>query len=324
VQIDPYGPRGETLARAANLGFSWIKVQVPWKDFEGSKGNRNFPDDVVNDVNSRGLKMLASIVKSPTWSRNPSYGYAEEGPPQNPQDYADFVGAFAARYCGKVQAIEVWNEQNLPREWGHEPLDAGRYVQLLAAAYRSIKAACPQMIVVSGAPTPTGAPPPYAIPDFQFLEQMYQAGLKNYSDAIGVHPSGYGNPPDMSVKNAQAGTYSRPSHFDHPSFYFRDVMEQYRNIMVKYGDGNKRLWPTEFGWASTGSPVGGYEYAKYNSEQQQGEYIAKAYDMMKAWGFVGSAFLWNMDYNVSSPGSELAAFGIMGRPAESYLQGKLR
>ncbi len=84
-----------------------------------------------------------------------------------------------ARYCGRVQAIEVWNEQNLHYEWGNEPISASRYVQLLAPAYRAIKAACPSMIVVSGAPTPTGAQPPAAIPDFTYLEQMYQAGLKN-------------------------------------------------------------------------------------------------------------------------------------------------
>ncbi len=27
-------------------------------------------------------------------------------------------------------------------------------------------------------------------------------------------------------------------------------MEGYRNIMVKYGDAGKRIWATEFGWAS--------------------------------------------------------------------------
>ena len=27
-------------------------------------------------------------------------------------------------------------------------------------------------------------------------------------------------------------------------------MEGYRNIMVRYGDANKRIWPTEFGWAA--------------------------------------------------------------------------
>ncbi len=320
IQIDPYADRGSSVGLIKNMNFNWVKFQLAWKDFEGQQGQRNWPDDVIGDLNGNGLNILASIVKAPAWARGANPDLSVEGPPADPATYASFVGEFASRYCGRVQAVEVWNEQNLHYEWGNEALDANRYISLLAAAYRAIKAACPSMIVVSGAPTPTGAQPPAAVPDFAYLERMYQAGLRNYADAIGVHPSGYGNPPDARVQDAQAGTYGRPSHFDHASFYFRNVMEQYRNIMVKYGDGNKRLWPTEFGWASSSNPVGGYEYAAYNSEQDQAAYIVRAYEMMRNWGWVGVPFLWNLNYNVSHPGSELAQFGIQGRAAYEALR----
>ncbi len=320
IQIDPWGNRGEAIGLVKNMGFTWVKFQLPWKDFEGQPGVRNWPDDVVNDLHSNGLQILVSIVKAPNWARPPNTDFSVEGPPADPGTYASFVGEFAGRYCGRVQAIEVWNEQNLHYEWGNEPLDAARYVRLLAAAYRAIKAACPSMIVVSGAPTPTGANPPAAIRDTVYLEQMYRAGLKNYSDAIGAHPSGYGNPPDVRFQDWQAGRFSRPSHVADPSFYFRNTMEQYWNIMVKYGDGNKRIWPTEFGWASTSNPHPGYEYALYNSEQEQAEYIVRAYQIMRGWGFVGVAFLWNLNYNVTHPHEELAAFGIQGRPAYEALR----
>lgn len=320
IQIDP-GNLGESVGGTADLGFRWAKWQVQWKDFEGAgPGQRNWPDDVVAALNGAGIQLLASIVKAPQWARGGNPDMSVEGPPADPNSYASFVGEFAGRYCGRVQAIEVWNEQNLHYEWGNENLDAARYVRLLAAAYRAIKAACPSTIVVSGAPTPTGAQPPAAIRDTTYLEQMYRAGLRNYCDAVGVHPSGFGNPPDSRFQDWQAGTYSRPSHVADPSFYFRNTMEQYRNIMVKYGDGGKRLWPTEFGWASTGSPYPGYEYATYNSEQQQGEYIVRAYQIMKGWGWVGVAFLWNLNYN----NGEQAAFRIMGRSAYGMLKGMPR
>jgi hypothetical protein len=245
---------------------NWVKFQLPWKDFEGTRGARNWPDDIVTTLNANGIQILASIVKAPNWARPGNTNFSVEGPPANPGDYASFVGEFAARYCGRVQAIEVWNEQNLWYEWGGETLDARRYMQLLAPAYHAIKAACPSMIVVSGAPTPTGATPPAAIRDTTYLEQMYRAGLKRYSDAIGVHPSGYGNPPDARVQDFQAGNYSRPSHVNDSSFYFRNTMEQYRNIMVKYGDANKRLWPT-----GSDGPRRAHssqaEYAVYNSDR---------------------------------------------------------
>ena len=317
IQFDP-GNLAESVSGTANLGIRWAKWQVQWKDFEGGgPGQRNWPEDVVDAFNRSNIQLLASIVKAPQWARGGNPDMSVEGPPADPNTYASFVGEFAARYCGRVQAIEVWNEQNLHYEWGNEKLDAARYVRLLAAAYRAIKAACPSMIVVSGAPTPTGATPPAAIRDTTYLEQMYRAGLRNYSDAIGVHPSGFGNPPDARFQDWQAGKYGQASHVSDPSFYFRNTMEQYHNIMVKYGDGNKRLWPTEFGWASTSNPHPGYEYATYNSEQAQGEYIVRAFEIMKNWGWVGVAFLWNLNYN----NGEQSAFRILGRPAYDRLRG---
>ena len=47
-------------------------------------------------------------------------------------------------------------------------------------------------------------------------------------------------------------------------------MERYRAVMVANGDAGKRVWPTEFGWAS-GSPQAGYEYATQNTEAEQAE-----------------------------------------------------
>jgi hypothetical protein len=218
-----------------------------------------------------------------------------------------------------VQAIEVWNEQNLWYEWGHEPLDPGRYVDLLCRAYSAIKAADPSMTVVSGALTPTGLNDgSTAIDDLTYLQRMYAAGAKRCFDAVGAHPSGYNNPPDAKFGYSNP---AEPRFKNHPSFFFRDTMERYRAVMVANGDSGKRIWPTEFGWAATPNPVGGYEYARDNGEDEQAQFIVRAYQMMKGWGWVGPAFLWNLNYNLTAPGKELAAFGIAGRPAYGSLQG---
>jgi uncharacterized protein YraI len=328
IQIDPNGDLGGAIGAIQGMGFNWVKFQLPWKDFEGQPGQRNWPDDKIGALNGAGLNILVSIVKAPNWARAGGSDLSVEGPPADPGTYASFVGEFASRYCGRVQAIEVWNEQNLHYEWGNEPLDPTRYVRLLAAAYRAIKAACPQMIVVSGALTPTGAPAPWAMDDFTYLERMYQAGLRSYADAIGAHPSGYNVAPDVrggqeacTFVSQQGSLFTGPCNSPHHSWSFRSTMEGYRNIMVKYGDGNKRIWPTEFGWASgwTGAP--GYEYANDNTQDEQAVWTVRAYQMMKNWGFVGPAFLWNLNYGVTSPGTELAQWGILGRPAYGALQG---
>ena len=319
VQIDPWGNRAAAVAAIKNMGFNWVKIQVPWKTFEGSPGQRGFADDIINELSGAGLNVLASIVKAPDWARPGNTDRSVEGPPADPQTYADYVGAFAAHNKGKVKAIEVWNEQNLWYEWGHEPLNAGRYVDLLCRAYRAIKAADPGMSVLAGAPTPTGVNDgSTAIDDVAYLQQMYAAGAKNCLDGVGAHPSGYNNPPDAKFGYNNP---AEPSFKNHPSFFFRDTMERYRGVMVANGDAGKRVWPTEFGWASTGSPHPGYEYATQNTEAEQADYIIRAYQMAKNWGWVGPMFLWNLDYNVTQPSTELAAFGIMGRAAQGALGG---
>ena len=207
-------------------------------------------------------------MKAPDWARPGNTDRSVEGPPADPQTYADYVAAFAAHNKGKVKAIEVWNEQNLWYEWGHEPLNAGRYVELLCRAYRAIKAADPGMAVIAGAMTPTGVNDgSTAIDDVVYLQQMYAAGAKNCFDGVGAHPSGYNNPPDAKFGYNNP---AEPSFKNHPSFFFRDTMERYRAVMVANGDAGKRVWPTEFGWASTGSPHRGYEYATQNTEARTG------------------------------------------------------
>jgi spore germination protein YaaH len=312
------------------MGFNWVKQQVEWFAYEPAKGQYNWGplDAIVNTANARGVNVLFSVVKAPKWARPGNTDFGVAGPPANPQDFADFMGAMAARYKGRVKAYEIWNEQNLHYEWGNEPIDPGRYVQLLAAAYRAIKAQDPGAYVISGAPTPTGVNSAIAMDDALYLEKMYQAGLARYCDGIGVHPSGYNNPPD-----ATAGSWndpSAPSFKGHRSFFFRDTLWTYYAIMRKYGDGGKRLWPTEFGWASTEglgvAPVEGYGYAADNSEGEQAQFLVQAMQEARSWGFVGPMFVWNLNFGpVSGAHDEKAAFSILrpdwgARPAYAALR----
>jgi len=248
-----------------------------------------------------------------------------EGPPQDPALYADFVAKVADRYRGRVQAIEIWNEQNLWYEAGGAGrINAADYVELLQQSYRAIKAVNPTMIVVSGALTPAGNVGEFAVDDIEYLQQMYAAGAKGYFDALGAHPSGY-NCPALgdwrTVSDSTALNFRGTFENRHHSWCFRGTMEGYREVMVANGDGNKVIIPTEFGWAVSGNPHPGYEYAKDNTPKEQAQWIAEAYQLAEEWGWVGPMFLWNLDYGVTAPGTELAAFGILDTPAYDVLAG---
>ena len=64
---------------------------------------------------------------------------------------------FAERYraqspYGDVDAIEVWNEPNLQREWGETdpPPECGEMLRMLKLTYAAVKSVDPSIQVVTG------------------------------------------------------------------------------------------------------------------------------------------------------------------------------
>ncbi len=313
IQVQGGDPAGEAADIKA-LGFGWVKIQLPWKDGEPSgKGNYSLGsyDNFVNVMGSNGIKVLLSIVKAPDWSRRQN-ATPGEGPPDNMQDAADFMAHVAGRYCGKgVEAIEVWNEANLDVEWHDKRgLSAALYMDMLKRAFTGIKAACPNIVVVAQASTPNGMNSATAIDDVTFLQQMYQSGLRDFSDAIGAHPSGFRSSPEAQCAPGGA------SYADHRSFCFRSTMDAYRAVMVQNGDANKQIWATEFGWP-VGTGGGAHPAGQFNSAEVAGDYYVRAYQWAKAQGWVGVMFAWQLDFS----GGEVGAFRIKGAPAFGKLAG---
>lgn len=301
-----------------NMGFTWAKVQVRWCDFEGSPGNIGYGqmDQVIAAAGAKGIKVMFSVVCAPNWSRADG-GRGGSGPPDDMQKAADFMANIAGKYCGSsLGAIEVWNEHNLLSEWHGKPISAASYLDMLKKAYPAIKARCPAIVVVSGAPTPTGVMSDTAIDDVVFLQQMYANGLKGVSDAVGAHPSGFCNAPDASegMPNPCGGQYN-----NHRSFFLKRTLEEYRKVMVANGDGGKRIWPTEFGWGVDPAPKPGYEYERAITDDTQAKWLVQAYQIMKQMGYVGVAILWNLDF--TDMGNETGAFHVLGRSAQGALAG---
>ncbi|MCB0099425.1 MAG: hypothetical protein KDE46_27015, partial [Caldilineaceae bacterium] len=183
------------------------------------------------------------------------------------------------------------------------------------------------MTVISGALTPAGNNGSLAVDDFTYLEQMFQAGANNYLDAVGAHPSGYNVPPQYTWQEAcdaiqvSGNSFNGACDSPHHSWSFRSTMEGYKNIMNVYGAGGKRIWPTEFGWAAGGAFNPNYQYANDNDYEEQAQWTVQAYQMMKQWGWVGPAFLWNLNFRMIANGTEKAQWGIVdpgGGPLPVY------
>jgi len=277
--------------------FQWVKLTVPWRSIEAScKGCIDWDelDRVMLILSAAGLKVLARVDHPPAWARAIP---AENGPPDDPFDYADIVGEMSRRYAngspkGTIHAIQVWNEPNLSREWGGtgvEPIISRRsavdYMSLLRQSYQEIKQRDPTKIVVSAGLSPTGTNDGTAIDDITYLGWLYENDLDQYSDAIGAHGPGYGSSPDAERLSNAA--------FAHDSFYFRRL-EQVHEVMVRNGDVNKQVWVVEFGWTTDEVNTDRTFYAV--KQEQQAEFIVRAFQYAKTnWTpWVGPMFVWNM------------------------------
>jgi hypothetical protein len=295
---------------------------------------------LLGDVRGSGLNVLISIVRAPDFYAAPQ-GVAP-GDPAKLRDFLQFLTTYPG-FRSKINAIEPWNEQNLSWEWGGArlwpnppgapPQGVVDFLQLQKAAYQGVKAGDPMVTVVLPALTPTGVGECWRNPDvrtqrfcldgmrlaiddalyLEFLYSLNNGEIKQYYDVLGIHPSGYNNPPDdwvdsstLPASNPASGRYK-----GHGSFYVKRF-RQLREIQERAGD-TKPVWITEVGWSSTRNPVPGYEFGIDNTEAQRGRYFARMLEIINAEApYVDHVFIWNLNWRQVVPESdERYGFGIL-------------
>ncbi|MFV9505267.1 MAG: hypothetical protein AB4911_11955 [Oscillochloridaceae bacterium umkhey_bin13] len=328
--------RNRALTLARNAGAPWIRQQVRWMDLHDRSGQIFWAelDDIVADANRQGVSLMLSVVSAPEWAGGPGMPRRE-----NFRDFANFMGQMAARYRGRVQAYQIWNEQNRACENGGDCATAGGiggrvasadyFVDLLEVAYGAIKANDPMAIVVSGAPASTDTNRvDIAISDLEYMRQMASnPKFRRSVDAIGLHPGGHYNPPDSRwPQNPGPGPNWRTSN----EFYFRRI-EDTRAVLVNNGMADRQIWITEFGWA-TANNTPGYEYGNSISPETQAAWIARSLEIGRYdWApWVGGMFVWNLNFAIpwnyyGNPLHEQAAFGVLNpdwspRPSFNAIQ----
>jgi hypothetical protein len=303
------GDNGATMNIIRNqLGLYWVKIQVRWDEIERQPGQMDWGlfDYAMREACAKGVRVMLSVVAAPDWTHaNPMP--APEGQQAPPDDfglYASFVGQIVDRYKGQVGAVEVWNEANLEREWNTPGgINAAEYVRLLQVTYTAIKSREPDIIVIAGAPAPTGvnlASPegrPLVVDDATFVTQLVQAGGLAFMDCMGTHSNGTNLPPEADGANPPDGAgYTFRGAWDNPhySWALRSQVETYAQIL----NGQKPQCVTEFGYASAvdGKYPPNFGFAADVSESQQAEYLVRAFNWMRGSGHVRMALLFNLDY----------------------------
>jgi uncharacterized protein YraI len=256
-------------------GMTWIKQQ--WRYVDGQ--NPNSAAGLINQAHQNGFRIMLGVIgANPGDINNP--GYFDR--------YASFVAGLAGH---GADAIEIWNEPNIDREWPAGQISPARYTDLLRISYNAIKSANPNTLVVSGAPAPTGffgGCSGGGCDDNAFLHGMAAAGAANYMDCIGIHYNEGILPPTATSGDPRgaSGHYTR---------YFGPMMNTYYNAF----GGARPLCFTEMGYLT---PQGfpplppAFAWAQNVSVAQQASWLRQAIDIARNSGRVRVFIIWNVDF----------------------------
>jgi len=283
--------REESLSRASDIGFSFVRQQFPWEDIE-VHGQGDFVDrrnvsegvdswakydQIVSAAEESGIEIIARLDNPPAWTRAMTDTIGTHGPPDDFTVYGDYVAAVAERYAGKITYFQLWNEPNIYPEWGERAVDPEGFVELLCVGYRRLKQANPEAVALVGALAPTLELGGRNMNDLAFLQRMYRAGAADCFDIMSVQ--GYGlwsGPTDQRL---------RPTAINYPHhLYIRD-------LMVANGDEHKPIWISETAWnavpESMAAPFGRV------TEQIQAEYAVQAYQVAaEEWPWIEVINYW--------------------------------
>jgi polysaccharide biosynthesis protein PslG len=283
----------QTLDMIADAGFSWIRQIFVWSDIERAPGvywdeheavdTWEKYDYIMQGAAERGLDVLVRLDKPPAWAQQERGNVDEfpDGPPDDIQDYVNFVTSVVERYQGQIGYVQIWNEPNLGVEWGGLEIDPEGFTELLAASYQAVKSVDPDIAVVMPGLAPNDQTGPDNLSDLLFLEGMYEAGAADYFDIAAVMIYGYGFSPRDRRVSFERNNFSRAI--------------QTREIMEEYGDHEKPVWAVEYGWVSLPEDWDGEEspWGQPVTRQEQAEYLFGGYlRAQQEWPWMGPMMIW--------------------------------
>jgi len=291
------GGQTHTLAHPDEMhyaGMNWVKFQVKWSP--GMTGA-----DVagwIQQAHAHQLKVLLSIPGGAEYPRS--------------IDFAAYVEFLQQAAQQGPDGIEVWNEQNIDREWPVGQIDPAAYVQqMLAPAYNAIKSVNPDILVISGAPSPTGyfgGCSAAGCDDAPYVAAMLAAGAADYVDCVGIHYNEGILPPSQTSGDPRGNS----SHYTR---YFWGMVNAYYDAF----GGQRQLCFTELGYVSPeghGSLPPNFAWAADTSVAEQAAWLAEAASLSVSSGKVRLLIVFNVDFTLWSEHDPQAGYAII-RPGGS-------
>lgn len=251
------------LARKAKLNL--VKADVSWAQLEPAQGV--YSEDYLDAIDTftraaakRKLKVLLLMQTTPCWAdTNPAGGCVggSDYPPSDYDAYGRAAALLADRLGPRLAAIEIWNEpDHVNEEYWKGDDKVATYAALVKATYSKVKAADSRVQVLAGSLVGASG---------EFLEQLYDAGLKGNYDGLSVH-------------------------------YYDLVLASLRSIHQTQTDNKDRkpLWLTEFGYTSCYPGARKEEGHRCVSRKEQGRFLLDIFQALTKTSWVRGAVIYNM------------------------------
>jgi murein DD-endopeptidase MepM/ murein hydrolase activator NlpD len=266
-QVQSLNANTQAVMRSAKM--TWVKRQFPSGD-----GNAI---SFIGEAKAAGFKVMIALVGDKNQVTNAAY-----------QDsYAGFAAQVAR---AGADAIQVWNEMNIDREWPTGQINPASYVQLLSKAYTAIKAANGATLVITGAPAPTGAEGAFGLQrvwnDDRYYAGMAAAGAARFADCIGVHYNEGIVSPNQTTGDPRGDNY--------PTRYFQTMLAR---ALANFP--GKQACFSEIGFLSPegyGPLPAGFTWAANVTAQQQARYLGEAVALARNNGRVRLMIVFNIDF----------------------------
>jgi CDP-paratose 2-epimerase len=171
-RVGEYKAVEKAIADIKKLGIKNIRTGISWADWYTPDGQKWY--DWMIPKLAKELEVLPCFLYTP-----PSLGIKPKtsSPPADPKSYADFLDVMITRYGIYFDWVELWNEPNNTSEWDWR-LDPNWNIfsEMIGGAAYWAK--------MRGKKTVLGGMSPI---DPNWLDMMFQKGVMQYIDAVGVH-----------------------------------------------------------------------------------------------------------------------------------------
>ncbi len=244
--LSPYGvsafvPSEVRWDAIADAGIGWGRCDFSWESIETSQDVFNWAttDALVAEAAERGVQVYAGLGYTPAWA---SSGGGHRTPPDDPNDWYDFVFQCVSRYKGTVKHWEMWNEPNLGGFWSGT---RSQFINdILKVGADAVHAADPDAMVL--APEISSCTGFGCQASNWMRDCLQQAGDR--IDIISHHQYDGGDVPSGRLA----------------------AIDAMHNYIVSLGYGDKPIWITECGFRSDGSGMNEQIQAQYLTEMLEG------------------------------------------------------